>query len=75
MLCLGIPGHVVLCRRHVLGLGLAVCPSIPKAAVESTSSCSYARTRPQSVTRGMITQTRSQNRTQVVHVYVALADN
>ena len=38
---------------------LAVCPSIPKAAVESTSSCSYARTRPQSVTRTMITQTRS----------------
>jgi hypothetical protein len=40
-------------------LGLGACPSIPKAAVESTSSCSYARTTPQSITRKMITQTRS----------------
>ena len=38
---------------------LGACPSIPKAAVESTSSCSYARTTPQSITRKMITQTRS----------------
>jgi murein L,D-transpeptidase YafK len=36
---------------HGLLYGLGVCPSTPKAAVESTSSCGYARTRPQSVTQ------------------------
>ena len=52
------PRSPVCFWNHELS-GLGVCPSIPKAVVESTSSCGYARTRPQSVTRKMIIQRRS----------------